>query len=74
MAAVISFRLWALGVVERAASASSIAAFQMATDSGGAASVNELKDKGASTTFSTARRCLLITDFTASIQFLHLIQ
>src|SRR5258705_10582789 len=80
MAAVISFKLcrvliWecmtsiAWGDVERAASASSMVAFQMATESGGAASVKEWKDWRASATFSTARRCLRITAFTALNQF-----
>src|SRR5258708_37751764 len=80
MAAVISFKLWrvliwecmtsiAWGDVERAASASSIVAFQTATESGGAASVKEWKDWRASATFSTGRRCLRITAFTALNQF-----
>ncbi len=59
----------AWGDVERAASASSIVAFQTATESGGAASVKEWKDWRASATFSTARRCLRITAFTALNQF-----
>src|SRR5260221_7005373 len=80
MVAVISFKLcrvliWecmtsiAWGDVERAASASSIVAFQMATESGGAASVKEWKDWRASATFSTARRWLRITAFTSLNQF-----
>src|SRR5258705_5445523 len=80
MAAVISFKLWrvliwecmtsiAWGDVERAASASSIVAFQTATESGGAVSVKEWKDWRASATFSTARRCLRITAFTAPNEF-----
>src|SRR5258705_8668928 len=80
MAAVISFKfcrvlIWkcmtsiAWGDVERAASASSMVAFQTATESGGAASVKEWKDWRASATFSTARRCLRITAFTAPNQF-----
>jgi hypothetical protein len=53
------------GECDLAASASSIVAFHTSIESGGAALVNESKACRASTRFSTARRYLPITDFTA---------